>query len=176
MGYQESFIYTNKSNVAANNKNIDRMIDFFKKYNVRCNGDPVVKCVCKIHFNERVHGFSKGMEMLVLSGERSAQRSPYAIFNIAPFALFEETYKGQKIDPEDMKMICKTKILFIEEAMDICKAEKNGKVSIEEFSLQPECQIEDLNSRIQAAKQQSEKGSEKQPHEHRPCRKDTYSL
>ena len=126
MGYQESFIYTSKSNIKANHEHIEQILQMFQKYNIRCADDDIASCVCRLYFNENVGEFKKGMEMLVTAGERGAQCSPYLLFD------------GRAIQTkEEMKIISKIHIDFIESRWDICKAERTEAITVEQLDLKP---------------------------------------
>jgi hypothetical protein len=125
MGYQESFIYTSKSNIKSNHERIEEILETFQKNNIRCADDGIASCVCRLYFNEAVGGFKKGMEMLVICGERGAQRSPWLLF------------EGMPLSMEAQKLIRKIKIEFIEDHFDILEAEKTDAITVEELNLQP---------------------------------------
>lgn len=123
MGYQESFIYTSKLNTKANKEHLDQIIQMFKKYNVRCNDDMLASCVCRLRFNKAVGGFKKGMEMLVICGERGPQRSQHLLFD------------GRPLTEEEAKLASKIHIEFIEGHMDILEAEKTDAITVEKLEL-----------------------------------------
>lgn len=135
MGYQESFIHTNCSDVKQNNEDINKYIEIFKKYDVRCEGDDLASCVVKLHFNRDINIYKKGMDILVISGERQAQRSAYRLFDI------DDEYDKDmipKYTEEELKLIKKAKITFIENAFDVLDAEEDGhSIDVEELSLMP---------------------------------------
>lgn len=136
MGYQESFVHTTCSNIEQNNSDIEKYIEMFKKYDVRCEKDMLASCVVKLHFNRDVGKYKKGMDILVISGERQAQRSCYDLFDV------EYNY-GEKMAPkytnEEYKLIERAKITFIEEQFDVLDAEEDGySIDIEELNLTPE--------------------------------------
>lgn len=133
MGYQESFIHTNCSDVKKNNEDIKKYIEMFKKYDVRCEGDQLASCIVKLHFNRDINIYKKGMDILVISGERSAQRSAYRLFDI------DDDYDMiPKYTDEELKLIKRAKITFIENAFDVLDAEKDGSsIDVEELSLTP---------------------------------------
>ena len=138
MGYQESFIYTSKSNVESNRQGIEKILAMFRKYNVRCADDAYADCVCRLHFNKRVSEFKKGMEMLVVCGERSAQRSPYMLFNLDTQMFPNELAGMPELTDEELKFIRKIKIIFIEERWDILDAEKTDAITVEKLELRPD--------------------------------------
>ena len=126
MGYQESFIYTSKHNIKANHEHIEEILKMFQKYNIRCADDDIASCVCRLHFNESVGEFKKGMEMLVIAGERGAQRSPLLLFD------------GRAIQTkEEMKIIRAIQIDYIESRWDICEAERTEAITVEQLDLKP---------------------------------------
>ena len=131
MGYQESFVYTSKHNVKANHERIEAILQLFKKYNLHCADDMFASCVCRLYFNENVGRFKKGMEMLVISGERGAQRSPGLLFDDGRRQLSAFT-------KEERKLISKIRMDFIESRWDICEAEKTGAITVEQLDLQSE--------------------------------------
>ena len=129
MGYQESFVYASKHNIKANHEHINAILQMFKKYNIRCANDMIASCVCRIHFNEAVGGFKKGMEMLVVTGERDPQRSPFLLFDGRQIPTFTK---------EEQAIISKIHIDFIESRWDICEAERTPAITVEHLNLQPE--------------------------------------
>lgn len=135
MGYQESFIHTNCSDIKQNNEDINKYIEMFKKYDIRCEGDDLASCVVKLHLNRDINIYKKGMDILVISGERQAQRSAYRLFDI------DEEYDKDmipKYTEEELKLIKKAKITFIENAFDVLEAEKDGhSIDVKELSLIP---------------------------------------
>ena len=136
MGYQESFIHTTCSNVERNNEDIEKYIELFKKYDVRCEGDWLASCITKLHFNKTVNKYKKGMDVLVISGERQAQRSADRLFDI-DYELDEDMIP--KYTKEELKLIRRARITFIEEAFDVLLAEKDGhSIDVEQISLMPE--------------------------------------
>lgn len=126
MGYQETLIYTSKSNVKMNCENIERILKMFKKYNICCDDDTVVRCVSRLHFNKPVGEFKEGMEMLVICGERSAQRNPDRLFEGI-----------SNLTVEEKEIISKIHIDYIENRRDILEAEKSA-IMVEQLNLQPE--------------------------------------
>ena len=126
MGYQESFIYTSKHNIKANHEHIEEILKMFQKYNIRCADDDIASCVCRLHFNEAVCGFKKGMEMIVIAGERGAQRNGWLLFDGRPI-----------LDNEEQKLISKIHVDFIESRWDICEAERTPAITVEQLNLQP---------------------------------------
>lgn len=123
MGYQESFIFTSKTNIKKNKENLDQIIQMFKSYNVRCDDDMLASCVCRLHFNEKVEGFKPGMEMLVICGERGPQRSPHLLFD------------GRPLTDKEAKIVSKIQIEFIEGHRDILEAERTDAITVEQLSL-----------------------------------------
>lgn len=126
MGYQESFIYTKKNNVEANRRDIEKIISMFQKYNVRCSGDLLASCDCRLKFNEQVGKFPTGMEMLVVCGERSVQRSGLRLFDENSLTLKEKA------------LIRRIRIEPIENRWEILEAEQTDAITVEELSLRPD--------------------------------------
>ena len=136
MGYQESFIHTTCSNVERNNEDIKKYIELFKKYDVRCEGDWLASCIMKLHFNRNINKYKKGMDVLVVCGERQAQRSANRLFDI-DYELDEDMIP--KYTKDELKLIRRARITFIEEAFDVLEAEKDGhSIDVEQISLMPE--------------------------------------
>ena len=147
MGYQESFIFTNHYDVEKNNKDIEEILKIFKKYDVRCADDALASCTHKLHFNENVSGraggfkdikmtFPKGMEMLVVCGERSTQRDVFELF--APdFPQLTNKEISERTD-EELELIQRVRICFIENLRFVCEAEKTDKITVEELNLNSE--------------------------------------
>lgn len=131
MGYQESFIYTSTMNLKANRANIEQILQIFQKHNLRCASDMFAECVCRLHFNENVPPFRKGMEMLVICGDREVQRGYRGLFSLNRF-----DENAPRFSTAELKVIKKVKILFIEEAMQICAAEETSKITVEKLNLQ----------------------------------------
>lgn len=129
MGYQESFIYTSKRDIKANHEHIEQILQMFKKHNIRCAGDMLASCECRLHFNEDVGEFKKGMEMLVICGERGPQRSPWLLFNGRPILTFTK---------EEQEIISKIHIDYIESRREILAAERTEAITVEQLNLQPE--------------------------------------
>ena len=130
MGYQESFVYTSTLNMASNHKDIERILEIFRKYHIRCASDALAECVCRLHFNKAVPAFQKGMEMLVICGERSVQRSYKTLFSRDYATANNVNFSKDKL--RIMKMV---KILFIENALQICDTEKIPMITVEKVIL-----------------------------------------
>lgn len=136
MGYQESFIHTTCSNIERNNEDIKKYIEIFKKYDVRCEGDFLASCIMKLHFNRNVNKYKKGMDVLVISGERNAQRNANRLFDIG-YEFDEDMIPNYT--KEELKLIRRARITFIEYAFDVLEAEEDGhSIDIEGISLMPE--------------------------------------
>ena len=136
MGYQESFIHTTCSNVERNNSDIARYIEMFKKYDVRCEGDWLASCVCKLHFNKTVSKYKKGMDVLVIAGERQAQRWSGRLFDCD--SEYEEKDMRPQYTDEELKLIGRAKITFIEEEWGVLEAEKDESlITVEKLNLLP---------------------------------------
>ena len=131
MGYQESFIYTSKRNIKTNHNQIEEILQMFQRHNVRCADDMLASCVCRLHFNEAVGEFKPGMEMLVITGERGAQRSPYLLFDCRP-----------NLTAKEQRLISKIHIDFIEDHRDILEAEKTEAITVKQLDLQPKGETE----------------------------------
>ena len=132
MGYQESFVFTNKDDVNANHDDIEKILTIFKKYGVRCKGDWIATCACKLVFNKEIGEFKKGMEMLVISGDRGAQREIDNLFDIYDD---EDEIEPINYTNEEMKLIKRVKMTGIENYPEILKAEENGDVTVKELRL-----------------------------------------
>lgn len=136
MGYQESYVHTTCSNVERNNEDIKRFIEIFKKYDVRCERDWLASCIMKLHFNKNIGKYKKGMDILVISGERQAQIDANMLFDI------DYRYNEDKVPQytkEELKLIKRARITFIGDALDVFEAEKDGySIDVEEISLIPE--------------------------------------
>ena len=126
MGYQESFIYTSKRNIKSNHDHIEEILQMFQKHNVRCADDMLASCVCRLHFNKPVGEFKQGMEMLVICGERGAQRNPSLLFDGRP-----------DLTENEKRIIRKIHIDFIENRREILEAEKTEAITVEQLDLQP---------------------------------------
>lgn len=126
MGYQESFIYTSKRNIKTNHNHIEEILQMFQRHNVRCADDMLASCVCRLYFNKAVGEFKPGMEMLVITGERGAQRSPYLLFDCRP-----------NLTTKEQRLINKINIDFIENRRDILDAEKTDAIIVEQLELHP---------------------------------------
>lgn len=150
MGYQESFIHTTCSNVEKNNSDIARYIEMFKKYDVRCEGDWLASCVCKLHFNKTVSKYKKGMDVLVIAGERQAQRWSGRLFDCD--SEYEEKDMRPQYTDEELKLIGRAKITFIEEEFGVLEAEKDESyITVEKLSLLPQLpdNYEEVNGIVQ---------------------------
>jgi len=83
MGYQESFVYTNKKDIEKNNKDIKNILKLFKKYDIRLINDDSCNCIGVLRFNKDIGSrYPKGIEILIVVGERSEQRNSRFLFNI----------------------------------------------------------------------------------------------
>lgn len=106
MGYQESCIYTD------NSSDIKKIIDMFKKYDMRCEDDKYARCYAKITLKKDIEGFKKGTQFLYMYGDRFAQKNIEGIYNIDK----EEDFK--KYSSEELDIINRTKVVFKEEFCD----------------------------------------------------------
>ena len=83
MGYQESFVYTNKKDIERNNEDIKNILKIFKKYDIRLSNDDYCNCIGVVRFKKRIGDkYPKNIEMLIVGGERSEQRNSRFLFNI----------------------------------------------------------------------------------------------
>lgn len=136
MGYQAAFIHTTCSNVERNNSDLAKYIEIFKKYDVRCKGDWLADCVDMLHFNKTVGKYKKGMDILVISGERQAVRYAERIFD-CDYEIGDRD-KTSLYTSEEMKLIKRARITFVEEAyyvMDILDDEEY--ITRKELKLEP---------------------------------------
>ncbi|HEY8890189.1 MAG TPA: hypothetical protein VIM70_08015 [Clostridium sp.] len=89
MGSQSSFINTNR------NSDLDKIIDLFRKYNLRTADDDVCSCSARVTLNKQIRTtvdevwgsvgndttFKKGKQFLVMDGERCYQRDILQMFD-----------------------------------------------------------------------------------------------
>ena len=136
MGYQESFVHTTKSNIERNNADLEKMLEIFKKHDVRCKGDWLASCVAKITFKKTVGPYKKGMQVLWITGERQAQRSGYRLFDLYPE---DDDYNPDIYTKEEYKIINRAKLTFIDDILYLLDdiTEDSDKVDIEHLELQP---------------------------------------
>lgn len=146
MGYQESYIYTDARDVEENKRDIEKILHIFQKYNVRCVNDGIAECTIKLHFNENVSGnagyfedepmfFQKGMEMLIVCGERSAQRSIPRLFD-GEWTTVDVAWN--KLTSEEKRVVSKIKIAFVDNMRFILEAEKTDAITVTKLKLKPE--------------------------------------
>lgn len=127
MGYQETLIYTSKGNIKMNHEHIEEILKMFQRHNICCANDDIVCCVGRLHFNEAVGEFKKGMEMLYICGDRSAQRSPERLFECVSYLTLKE-----------QETIGKIHIDFIEDCANVLNAIKKGSITMERLNLHPD--------------------------------------
>lgn len=110
MGSQASFISTNR------NSDLDKIIELFKKYNIRTSDDEMCTCYAKVTLNKSIRStvdevwgtvgndktFKKGKQFLLIEGERYYQRS---IENM--FEMNDIQYSDEELD-----LIYKIEIIF----------------------------------------------------------------
>lgn len=113
MGTQSSFISTNR------NSDLDKIIDLFKKYNVRTTNDEMCSCYSKVTLNKKIRTmvdemmgtvgenktFKKGKQFLLIEGERFCQRDVESMFDMDTI----------KYTEKEIKLINKIEIIFIED-------------------------------------------------------------
>lgn len=137
MGYQESYIHTTCSNVEKNNSDIEKFIEIFKKHDVRCQGDWLARCAFKLHFNKTISKYKKGMDVLVVTGERQAQRNCFVLFDCDRD--YDEGDMTPHYSDEEMQLIKRAKITFLEEEPQVWYEKEHGtSIDIEELILLPE--------------------------------------
>lgn len=96
MGYQESFIFTNKSS------DVQSLIEIFKKYDVRTKDDSTCNCVGHVTFLKNTN-----KQALWVVGERSAQRNKWRLVDCDSW---QET--KQKLDAAEYEVVKGVKIRF----------------------------------------------------------------
>ena len=98
---QVSFISTNR------NQDLDKIIDMFKKYNIRNEDDELCLCCARVKLNKQIKSivdksrgirgkskiFEKGKQFLVLQGEACCQRNCEDIFKVD-----EIQYTNEELD------------------------------------------------------------------------------
>lgn len=143
MGYQESFIYTNNKDIEKNNADIKKIIELFKRLDVRTVDDELGSCVSKVTFNKTLGRFKKGMEVLWIVGERQCQRNQLRLFDIyLEQGEYPEYSKFTSIfSQEEFKMIMGIEIIFLDYVhsyMPAITAENGKTATIENLKLLPE--------------------------------------
>lgn len=163
MGNQKSYVYTNACNAEENSKDIERILDLFRKYNVRCAGDNFATCTHKLRFNEELidNGilfdddqmyFPKGMEMLVIYGMRTAQRSIERLFDGSWYANENEDKSAwSKMTEEEKEFASNIVINYAENLQFVGQAETDGKITVEKLDLKPHTFRKPLDEQIMAA-------------------------
>lgn len=107
MGYQQSYIVTKE-----NNDN-DKVLDIFKKHNIRCKGDKEANCIAKITLRKDVElkefSFKKGKEFLCVAGDRFSQKSVTRMFEL------DDNSRFSKLSEDELDFISTLEIIFAEE-------------------------------------------------------------
>ena len=137
MGHQESYVYTNRStNIERNNEDIKKIIEIFKKYDIRCEGDWVCDCCGIVHIKKNIGLFKKGMDLLYVAGDRQAMRDCFRLFDI----YFNGTGRSaDEFTPEEIKLMKRVKFAFIENVFYLIEAEKDKDIlEFEELKLLPD--------------------------------------
>lgn len=112
MGSQASFISTNK------NSDLDKIIDLFKKYNIRTADDEMCSCYAMVTLNKSIRStvdevwgtlgnsrtFRKGKQFLLIEGERCCRREIEDMFDINNIQ-----YTDKELD-----LIYKIEIIFVD--------------------------------------------------------------
>lgn len=147
LGYQESFIFSNRwTSIEQNNADTRKIIDIFKKLDVRTDRDHLGECVAKVTFNENFDMFEKGREVLWITGERQCQRDNFRLIDV-----YLEDIKGDienylihklKLSMEELEILYNIEIVFLDSFVipDIPTMldENNGITTIEKLNIQPE--------------------------------------
>lgn len=111
MGHQIAFIYTHKTNPTKNNENIEKIIDIFKKYNIRCENDPCCTCYSTITLPKNYYTaagtFKKGTTLLFLEGDRSRVRSNGRVFD-------QDIPNPPQLTQDERQLLYKTQIVFVD--------------------------------------------------------------
>lgn len=131
MGYQESYIST------KNNKDLEKILDIFKKYNIRCEKDLFASCVAKItlkkdisSIGDNAKSFKEGKEFLYICGDRSAQRRNSDLFDI------ESDSDYQAFSLEEKRIIDDIDIIFTEDMPSkLIFNEDSGYAIVEDINL-----------------------------------------
>lgn len=133
MGYQESYLHTTTTDVARNNEDIQKVLEIFKKYDIRCLGDDIATCYLKIHCKKNCGKFKKGMDVLFIAGDRTAQYHSVYAFNI-----FEPEDRN-KFTEDELKVIYRVKISYYDNVMYMARYEKDKEATdVIELNLMPE--------------------------------------
>lgn len=108
-----------------NNNDIEKIVDIFKKYNIRCENDFVCTCYSTITLPKTYHTeagtFKKGTTLLFLEGDRHAVRNAYNLFDM-------DQPERPLLTAEELKMVCRTKIVFVDWVYEFLEDLKNGKI------------------------------------------------
>lgn len=137
MGYQESFIFTNTKDTAKNNGDIEVILNLFKDHDVRTHDDDLANCVAKITFLKKLGKFKEGMQVLWITGERSAQRHSARLFDLEDY---NELRESMDYIEEDKKLINSIEIIFIDNISSyLPKITHDSKyVTIEDLKIEAE--------------------------------------
>jgi hypothetical protein len=111
MGYQESFIFTNTKNIVKNNDDVETILNLFKDHDVRTHDDELASCVAKIIFLKKLGKFKEGMQILWITGERSAQRHSARLFDLENY---NELRESTCYTEDEKKLIESIDIIFID--------------------------------------------------------------
>lgn len=150
MEYQETFLFTSDSDLKQNKKDIEQIIQLFKKYHVRCADDKEAACTRRLHFNEDVTGnsqfnpmhsiaFKKGMEMLVLCGDKKTLSTPLALFdgewwNWAS-ANDGETLAWDRMTPTEQEIATRIQLIDVSKLSFVSDEKNKDKISVERLEL-----------------------------------------
>lgn len=133
MGYQESYLHTTTSNIERNNEDIQKVLEIFKKYDIRCLGDDMATCYLKVHCKKNCGKYKKGMDVLFIVGDRTAQRCNRYVFNIF------EPEDAEIFTKEELKIIDRVKITFYDDILYMSQYEQNKDATeVTELRLMPE--------------------------------------
>lgn len=137
MGYQESFIFTNAKDIAKNNNDIEKVLNLFKTHDVRVHDDELASCVAKITFLKKLGRFTEGMQVLWITGERSAQRHSARLFD---FEDYNELKENMDYTEDEKKLIKSIDIIFIDNISSHLPKIKHGSkyVNIEDLKIEAE--------------------------------------
>lgn len=130
MSYQESYIST------KDNKDMDKILNIFKKCNIRCFNDKEASCISKITLKKDIqhedYSFEKGKEFLYISGERFTQKSLSNLFKL------DDKMVNKLLSKEELNLISTIDIIFAESlpTEDIFN-NKTDYATIEYLKLEP---------------------------------------
>ncbi len=169
MGSQSSFISTNR------NSDLDKIIELFKKYNIRTADDEICSCYAKVTLSKRIRStvdevwgtigsnkiFRKGKQFLLIEGERGCQSDIEDMFDIDNIEYTDKEldliYKIEIIfaDYLPCDKIFESKEYAIIEDLDICtripdeKYMKIAKEIAEELKIEGK-EIEEYKNQVKA--------------------------